>query len=468
MLILCDRAGRFRRVSLQKMLRIITMAAIMDDTHRIKKIEYDKIALLGLFMLSLLLAHLIVVFMSRISFSDPILLSQTGLSVSMPSGRSWQSDRQWQYQENKFSLSSFFPLGSDRPTTWANCRYLLSAETATPQMRFEQRASGIDAVVTETNQTQTDMLTIDWARIDRPELHFSMFFGTAILPDDRQLDIEVYQIAGEGELAELVFKHIIETLEFEDNQLLKTGAEIVAEIKSRGLAGFLNNQNQQAYFLIKDPAKNTIGFTMDVLVESGADAQPNIRAAGLLYIRGQNSIEHATSFQCSNNLDEFVYNSETSQRNGRSGTETILDETGVITVREFQAQPDEKSYRLGTAAIPDIFLDQLLMQMLESGTSQIVVDIIEAKGKIIPTLIAAIEAAEDMTADEDAAYAFELELLDGRGYSEKIYLNDQKQVYLRLARQDDVYILERAEVESIVREFPEHAELILRNNQMLR
>ena len=443
------------------------MAAIMDDTHGIKKIEYDKIALLGLFMLSLLLAHLIVVFKSRISFSDPIRLSQTGLSVSMPSGQSWQSEKQWRYQDNIFSLSSLFPRGSDRPTAWANCRYLLSADTTTPQMRFEQKALEIDAVVVETKQIRTDTLTVDWAHIEKPEVHFSVFFGTVILPDDRQLDIELRQIAEDSELAEQIFIRIIASLKFEDNQLLKAGTEIVTEIKSRGVVGFLDNQNRQEFFLIKDPAKSTIGFTMDVLVDSGNDAQQNIRAASLYYNRGRGSLEQGT-FQCSNSLDEFVYKSETSHRTGRSGTETILDETGVITVRKFQAQPDEKSYRLGPAAIPDVFLDQLLMQMLESGTNQIVVDIIEAKGKIIPTLITAIEVTKDITADENAAYAFELELLDGQGFSEKIYLNYRKQVYLRLARQNNIYILERAEIESIVSEFPEHAEHILRNNQMLK
>jgi len=440
------------------------MAAIMNDTQGINKPQYDKIALLGLFIAALLMAHLIVVFKSRISFSDPIRLSQMGLSVSMPVGKSWQSEKQWQYQENMFSVSSLSPRGSDRPTTRAICRYLLSAETTTPQMRFEQMASGIDAVIAETNQTQTDTLTIDWARIDKPEVLFSMFFGTVILPDNRQLDIEVNQIAGDGELAERVFKHIIETLKFEDNQLLKAGTEIVAQIKSRGLAGFLDNQNRQAYFLIKDEKMRTIGFTMDVLVDSGADDQPNIQATGLFYIRAQNSIEQATSFQCSNNLDEFIYKSRTAS----SRTETIAGRDGVMTVRKFQANPDEKTYRPGPAAIPDVFLDQLLMQMLESGKSQIILDIIEAGGKIIPTHIAAIEVAKDLTADEDTAYAFMLEFLDGRGFSEKMYLNDRKQIYLRLARLDNIYILERAEVESIVREFPEHAEYILRNNQKLR
>ena len=210
---------------MQNTHQIITMAAIMNDTQGTNKPGYDKIALLGLFMAALLVAHLIVVFRSRISFSDPIRLSRTGLSVSMPAGQAWQSDIQWQYQDNMFSLSSLFPRGSDRPTTWANCRYLLSAETTPPQMRFEEKASEIEAVIAETNRTQIDTLTIYWARIDKTEVHFSMFFGTAKLPDNRQLDIEVSQIAGDGELAETVFKHIIETLKFEDNRPLKTGAE---------------------------------------------------------------------------------------------------------------------------------------------------------------------------------------------------------------------------------------------------
>jgi hypothetical protein len=451
------------------------MAAPMNNTQETNNPGYDKIALLGLFMLSLLLANSIVFFKARISFSDPIRLSKTGLSVSMPSGHNWQSEKQWKYQENIFSLSCFFPRGSERPTAWANCRYLLSAETTTPQMRFEQRASAIDAVVTETNQTQTDTLTIDWARIDIPELHFSMFFGTSRLPDNRQLDIEVSQIAGEGELTEQIFKRIIESLKFEENRLLKDGAEIVAEIKSRGIDSFLNSQNRQAYFLIKDEAKRNIGFTMDMIVDSGTDGsatddQPDIRAAGQFYIRGQNSVEHATFFQCSNNLDQFVYKSETSSRIGRIVAEIVLNAADVITIRKFprtapgagfQTQTDEKSYRLGPAMIPEVFLDQLLMQMLVSEKKQIIVDIIEATGKIIPTLLTAIETTEGITADEDAAFAFELELLDGRGFSERLYLNDQKQVYKRLARQDSLYILERTDAENIASEFPEHAGRIL-------
>lgn len=466
MLILSDCADIFCRAGLHKTRRIITMAAIMDDTHGIIKHEYDKIALLGLFALSLLVAYLIVAFRSRLLFSDPIPLSQTGLSVSMPSGHGWQSEEQWNYQENMFLVSSLFPRGSGRSTAWASCRYLLSAEAATPQMRFEQRASAIDAVVVKTNQIETDALTIDWARIDIPELNFRMFFGTSRLPDNRQLDIEVGRIAAEAELTERIFKRIIESLKFEDNRLLKAGAEIIAEMKRRGINSFLNNQNRQVYFMITDETERNIGFTMDTIIGSGMDGstagnRPDIRAKSQLYKRGRNSVEYITSFQCSNNLDKFVYKSATSERTGRSGAEIILDPADIITIRESKTQPDEKSYQFGPAMIPDVFLDQLLMQMIDSEKKQIIIDIIEATGKIIPAHIAAIEVTKDMDADEETAYIFKLELLDGRGFSQRLYLNGQKQVFKRLARQGKLYILERTSAENIANEFPEYAEHFL-------
>jgi hypothetical protein len=295
-----------------------------------------------------------------------------------------------------------------------------------------------------------------------------MFFGTSRLPDNRQLDIEVGQIAGETEKAEVIFKGIIESLKFEDNQLLKAGAEIIAEIKSRGLDGFINNQNRQAYFLIKDEQQRNIGYTTDMIINSGTGNQPEIRAESQLYIGGQNSVDHITAFHCSNNLTEFVYNSKTSSPAGRSDAEIVLDAAGVITISEFQTQLNEKSFQLGPAMIPDVFLDQLLIQMLDSEKNQIIIDIIEATGKIIPTLLTAIETTEDVTANEEAAYIFELKLLDGREFSEQLYLNDQKQVYKRLARHDSLYILERTSAENIAREFPKHDKRILRNNQLLR
>jgi len=439
----------------------------MNDTHETKKTGGDKIALLGLFIAALLIARLIVAFKSGLLFSDPVGLSHTGLSVTMPSGNGWECDEQWKYQENTFTLSSVFPAGSSRPTARAYCRYILGADTTTPFERFDQEAANADATIVETSQTRTGTLTIDWAKMDKPEVFLCVFLGTARLPDNRQLDIEVHQIAGDDQMAEQVFKRIREDLKFEDNKLLKTGTEVVAEIKSKGLGSFLDNQNRQAFFLIKDSRKRAIGFTMDVLVDSGPGARLNIRAGSLSYIRGLRPLEQGTSFQCSNDLGEFVFKSEISRRTGRSGTEIIAGKDNIMTLRKFEAEPEEKRYYLNPAAIPEVFIDQLLKQMLDSGRKEIIVDIIQANGKIIPAHISGIEVTKDMAADEDAAHVFMLELLDGQGFSERLYLNNRHQVYKKLIRQDNIYILERTDIESIMGEFPEREEYILQKNQTL-
>ncbi len=128
-------------VSLQKTHLAITITAYMDKTYDIRgtpqggkpKIGGDKIALLGLFIVALLIARLIVASKSALILSEPIKLTQAGLSVSMPAGNDWKSEKQWKYHENSFSLSSGFALGPGRPTAWAHCRYLLAARRRPPR-----------------------------------------------------------------------------------------------------------------------------------------------------------------------------------------------------------------------------------------------------------------------------------------------------------------------------------------------
>lgn len=219
---------------MQKKRLAITISVYMDKTYDIRgnpqggnpKIGGDKIALLGLFIVALLIARIIVASKSALILSEPIKLAPAGLSVSMPAGNGWKTEKRWKYQENAFSLSSSFTIGSDRPSAWANCRYLLVAETTTPQMRFEQKAFEVEGRIVKMDQTQTDTLTFEWALIEKPQTPLGFIFGTAKLPHNRQLDIEVQQIMGDAEMAERTFMSIVKTLSFTNNQLLKVVSEI--------------------------------------------------------------------------------------------------------------------------------------------------------------------------------------------------------------------------------------------------
>lgn len=438
----------------------------MGKTYEIRKMPADKIALLGLFIVALLIARFIVTSRSAIMFSEPVKLNYTGLSVSIPAGNGWQSEKKWKYQQNAFTLSSVFTIGSGGLPPQVHCRYLLAATNPAPDMRVKERASAIGGEVVETGQIQTGTLTIDWAHIKKADISLDLFFGTVKLPNSRRLDIEVFQSAGDADLAEQVFKGVAESLKFKDNQLLEAGSEIVTEIKNTGIDRFLYNKSRQTSFLVKDAAGRAIGFTMDVLTDSGRDAQLNIQAASFFYIRGRYGREQAAFFQSGNNLDEFAWKSETTGITGVSGTELTLDETGVMTIRTFSPQPKEKNYQLSSAAIPEVFLDLTFGQILDSNHKKIIVDVINADGKITPTLISRIEA-EDTAAAEEDGYILRVEFLDGRGFSEQVYLDAQYQVSKSLLQQDGIYTIERSSLKDIAKQFPERADYILQKNKIL-
>ena len=256
-------------------------------------------------------------------------------------------------------------------------------------------------------------------------------------------------------------------MKFKDNQLLGAGSEIIAEIKSAGVEYFLDSQSRRAFFLIKDAKMRIIGFAMDVLTDSGAEVQLNIQATSLLYIRSRYAREQAASFQSDSSFAEFAWKNEIASRLGKSGTEVVLGKDGVMTVRKSSQQAEEKKYQPGPAAVPAVLLEILFGQMLDSDHKKIIVDIIEADGKITPTLIARIEPQGPAAGEGEAGYVLTVELLNGRGFYEQVYLDNQKRISKRLLRQEGTYILERTSQKEILRQFPKWSDYILQKKKIL-
>jgi hypothetical protein len=487
------------------------LALSMNGTYETRSRWVDKIAFLGLFIAVLLIACFIVIWRSAIVLSEPIELNCAGLSVCIPTGNGWRSEKQWKYQQNAFTLDSFFNPVPGSVTAIVSCRYQLAATKTTPEVLFEEKASAVGgSKIAKTGQIEMgrpgssfakdpqnkSIPTIDWAHIKGSKTLFDTFFGVAQLPNNRRLDIEVYQAAGDTDLTEGIFKSVTESLKLTDNPLLEAGSKIVAEIKAKGLDSFLasvgNKQewDRESFFLIKDARERTIGFTMEALgshfaerpqngaaLEPAPEAQLNILAWSFYYIRGRYDQEQVTFFQSDNSFNEFVWKNETSGPSGRSGVEIVLDKNGIMTVKEFDLQAKEKDYQISPAAIPDVLGKYIFSQMLDSDQKEIFVDIIEADGKITPALISRIEAGSPFAsqnrssgadvAQEEAAYLFRMEFLDGRGFSEQVYLDDQRRISRISLQQESTYTLERTSVENILREFPEQGSYILQKKDKI-
>lgn len=480
------------------------IAISMNGNYESKKHWADKVALLLLFIAALLIARLIVISRSAITLSEPIRLDYGGLSVSIPTGNGWQNGEKWKYQENAFVIGSFLTTGPDNVSALVSCRYQLMPSTDTTEALFEEKASAVGGVIADKGQLEKsransagDTIIIDWVHVKTPKTLFDTFFGVAQMPSRHQLDIEVYQGVGETDLAEEVFKAVVNSLEFTDTRLLENGHKVVTEIKTRGLDSFLgahvpeasslSNRNREAFFLIKDTSENPIGFTMDVLGsrfapapemprndDVPADAAPktqlNMLAANFYYIRSRYDNRQAALFQSDNSFDKFVWKSETHTSSGSSGTEMILDKEGIMTVRKVGRRPEEKLCQISFAAIPDILGELIFSQMLDGNQKEIFIDIISNDSDIIPAFISRIEKPQSAASQhgkssaafvEDSAYAFRVNLLNGKGFSEQVYLDSQGQIQGRLLQQESIYTVERTDTENILSEFPEQGGYIL-------
>lgn len=247
---------------------------------------------------------------------------------------------------------------------------------------------------------------------------------------------------------------------------LKAGSELVAEIKRKGISTFLDSRGRQTFFLIRNPRGRVIGFTMDVFTDSASDPRFYIQSASLLYIRGKYGREQVTFFKSDNSFNEFPWRSETAGPAGRSGTDVLLGEDGLLTVTKSGPSKTLPGYKPGPASIPNFLVDLVFAQMLESGRSKIIVDIIEPAGTTTAALISRIETRHPAAAEERAACVLKLELLNNRGFSEEVYFDGQGKISKILLQHNGTYLLERTTAETVLGQFPERADFILQNSEM--
>jgi len=437
----------------------------MYEADKTNKYSADKIVLLAMFALALLTARLVIFLKSSVALTEPLPLRYTGLAVSIPKGRGWQSEKQWVFQDNTFTLSSVFKPASNSIAAIARCRYRFVAPGNSIKQQFAEKASQTGGTIHKTGKTQRSPITVQWAHIRNRETWFDTCFGIASLPDGRQLEIEVHQAIGDSRLTQRVFNKINESLQFKDNHLLQAGNKIVAKIKSKGLKHFITNQDQQTFFLVKNDANENLGFAMSLTTLDNHNAK-SIRSADYVYVRSKQTSEQVSIFESDNRLQQFTWKSELSNITGKSGAEISLNADGIMTVRRFSPQPKKKSYPLGPAAIPKTCLPTLLEQLIEGGKEEVLTDLIEANGTITPTKITLLQPPK--TTESRAAYTFKIEFSNPPGFTETIYLDGQKQLYKRRLEQENIYTVQRTTIGAILNAFPERADYIIQQNKMLQ
>lgn len=436
----------------------------MDANYAKSRLAADRIVLLGLLIVGVLIARLIVSVQTAVEFSDPIRSDYTGVSASMPTSGGWHTDGRWSYiaEDSAFSVGAVLDIPNRGIGGWVRCTYRLAEQTVEPRDRFAYAASRVDGRVVDTGTiTTVDGLDVDWAWIHGRQ--FNAFFGTTALTHNRQLDVELREAVGDPAWAQDVFERVVRSISIEENRLLDVGAEMVSGTKEKGIGTFLQNRNRQRQFLVSRDGI-PVGFAVDVMVDMSEGADSEIEGANILYLENEaGRREHATTFSSDRRMRSMQWTSRTLRQSPRrglrdiSGVEVDIDEEGVMTVKTSSGKT--RTMRPSGAAVANIVLEMVLLQMLDENVARCHLDVIDEEGQIEAVSVTDV-STEEAAGDPRVQSAFKLEYGTDEGLFHIIAFDSDGMVVEQRVEGEELYRLVRASKTEVEAAFPDRVDLV--------
>jgi hypothetical protein len=243
---------------------------------------------------------------------------------------------------------------------------------------------------------------------------------------------------------------------------LQAGREIVTQIKNRGISSFLDDLDSPAFFLVKNAKLNTIGFTMDVYVDYAPEPEFDIQSEGILFIRGRFAHQQAASFKSNDRFDVFKWRTEISGAGVSTGSELELEEDGVLSVSHLGRNSKTLRYKPEPGVIPDFLLDLVFAQMRESPRKKVIVQTINADGKMVEVAVTGFEVRDSAQVGE-VKYTLSVDFENDPLSTQQVDLDGRGRI-LRIKRKNLYF--ERVTKENILTMFPEWAAYILQRSRI--
>ena len=409
-----------------------------------KKFASDKIALLALFIISLLIAQTIVKVRGRVKLSDPIPLNGTGLSISLPKGDLWQSSQAWNYKNSKYTLNSIL-RSTSASAPQLQCTYSLAEKPMTTQERIDEKAKIFEGNVISTEKINVNGLTLETANIEISQTPVDIQYAFVLLEDQRLLEIEFYYLVQDSDIVDNAFDQIVKSITFKNDSLIQqAGARIVTQIRQKGIPSFLESGFDRKFFLVLQNG-NEVGFTMDVIRFSLPDA---IVADNFFYLK--NSINREITATLESNPDFTILSWRGQKRDASTIEEHTLTFTeGIIELTDRMTGEQQILYPR-PEILPDAFMLQFLEEFLASDYDRALVDMFEAQGEITPTIFSKHPEQSRVT----------VEFVGSHLPSQHIYLDKDNQIEkIELVGQNVELI--RASMNEIITKFPERADFVI-------
>jgi len=427
----------------------------MPNSEKLRRMGLDKAASLILLMLGLIIAKFVISSKTSFNLSGSIALKGTGLEVSMPSSENWKLlSNDFKYENNEFRISAIMRISSDSAIS-ATWRYLLIPQKTDPNERFLQIAASLQGHIQYAGAEEFGQFIFDYARIESQKAF--IFVGTAVLPNGRNLVLEVVGQGTAVELSEKLFKALLASAKYNaDNSFVK-GALFLDDFKNKFMPDVadadLSEQMISDYYRIKDTAGNTIGFTTDTLSYSDqSDNNLPLSSGNLLfYSPSSDTFAEHSLFRSDTKLTSFDWTiSQGFMLTNRQQRTIIQLRADVLTIEKsgrFEQMPFTE------IMIPDSLFDLVVASFLKSDFSTLYIESLQADGRISPVILSRIKSTETAALPERSAA--QADFLGAVATSQKMYFDGRGRLVSADIQGNFTFRLERTTRAAILADFPQ-------------
>ena len=420
--------------------RLERMITRMND-ETVKRYSLAEIALLFIFMVGLLLAHVLVKVRHRIELAEPVTLAGSGLSVSMPSGTGWEYETSWRYEsDSSMVLVGQHQIGRQRKASirwrYAICSPGRSAEEIL-QHRAEESGSRINSI-----KALDGPVSMYYAVIYPEGSDYSFYLGIVPLDFGRHLELQVF-VYQQFDLAygENLFQTLAGGIDYQPSPQLQAGRELMDAFWEAIQAGSLRLDGPaENAFLLKSTTNQPIGYDYYNISSIENDQVIRYQLRAQHYERRFTHMETTLLFDGAQ--QRFTWKSTLQQAGaGRPRQYTLIQGAdGLIDIStDFEADRQLACNRL---LLPEVLLPHCGALLLENGQPRsLIIDVLSATGLVVPTILEKADIQTASAESDQITFMIKVDFLNNPFLYEELYFNRNKDLIGRLDRRPSATLL---------------------------
>ncbi|NLW84950.1 MAG: hypothetical protein GXY41_11210 [Phycisphaerae bacterium] len=383
------------------------------ETDALKRYSVLEVVLLAIFALGLALSQVVVKVRSRMVLDEPVELPWAGIAAPLPLGGSWETAGGWRFERSDNAFVLLARLRAPRREMNVRWRYALCDEPTDPEAAMRQRAEAAGGQFLPLG-TISGAVEMYFGRIVAPtESGEDFLVGIAPLELGRRLELHI-TYRGDPDVAENAFRAMTAAVAYEHPELLAAGVErmrrFVDEYIGRPLA---ENEQTEAAFLIKDAANRPLGYAIHRVFafEDGDNGghrrvtRRQFEAAGGIYAESDLWLDGAEGGFTWTTQIWPPRSSQPRRAELRTGA------AGRIAVQANAERP--RMLQRTPMLLPDIFLSALAGAMAAAEDPEIVIDVLEGSGYVVPVRLSRIDPDTSPVQSEQPMIIIRADYLSG-------------------------------------------------------